>query len=429
MKFGLGVPSNPKESDSENSERTSPENITDLCESPEGSPSRFRPNPIAMEDNHPANNPIDPAMQALQNQLAEMKTSFEAIVSQQNQTIASLANLATSAQQQPPPKLDNYSDLMLRQFIKDPVLTHNRTNPQKPILAFDGSNYVEWEKAIDCTLQHAFVRNTPFIVEDNYDNFDTIGIVPSKKIAELMINTLHVDLLTIVESEGLTLPKDLLKALREKCRRSGRRHKVILVNKLIKFAGERSPASESWLARFCTMMTDIERAKITINEFAGLLLQSLATAPTGVDSKNFDYSINQPLDNMSNIPTLGEVTTVIQSALSKAGSSGHLPPGSIPSDVEMAVQAMRHQPQTKYTPPQKRSDENSQNSGSSKFSVEKATFYKGKGHSDSLLAKFGYACLYCRETGHWYSDCNLYWQDVRQGRVEAPPASHNDEGS
>jgi hypothetical protein len=134
---------------------------------------------------------------------------------------------------------------------------------------------------------------------------------------------------------------------------------------------------------------------------------------------------------MSSIPTLGEVTTIIQSALSKIGTSGQLPPGSIPSDVEMSVQAMKTQPRGFYKAPHKRAEENQQqnNGGSSKFSVDKAAFYKGKGHSDSLLAKFGYACLYCRETGHWYADCNAYWEDVRHGRVEAPPSNHNDAGS
>jgi hypothetical protein len=188
-----------------------------------------------------------------------------------------------------------------------------------------------------------FVQDSQFIKEDKYKNFDELSVIEDKKVAELMRNTLHKDLLTIVKSEGLVSAKDIFKSLREKWKRSGRHHKVILINRIIKFAGERLPASESWLARFCTIMTDVEQAKISINKFAGLLLQSLATAPSGVDSKNFDYSINQPLDNMSSVPTLGEVTTVIQSALSKIGSSGQLSPGTIPSDVEMAVQAMKHQ--------------------------------------------------------------------------------------
>ncbi|KAA1134209.1 Dcp1p-Dcp2p decapping enzyme complex alpha subunit [Puccinia graminis f. sp. tritici] len=401
MKFGLGVPNIQKESDSDNSERSNTDIPTDAFESPEGSPTRFNPNTADMANNNPPNLPNDQnPILSLQNQLSEMKAGFEAIVQQQNQTIANLANLATSCLQPQEAQPSSYKDLMLRQFIKDPVQTHNRTNPQQPILAFDGSNYIEWEKAIDRTLQHAFVRESPFI------NFEALGVVENKKVAELMRNTLHTSLLTIVESEGLSSSKEMFKAIREKCKKSGRRHKVILVNRIIKFATERSPASKSWLARFCTIMTDIERAKITINEFAGLILQSLTTAPPGVDSKNFEYSVNQPLDNMSSVPSLGEVTTIIQSALSKIGNSGQLPPGTIPSDVEMSVQAMKTQPRGFYKPPQIRTKEEQQlnNSNSSKFSVEKASFYKGKGHSDSLLAKFGYACLYCRETGHWYAD-------------------------
>ncbi|KAA1084100.1 hypothetical protein PGT21_050268 [Puccinia graminis f. sp. tritici] len=429
MRFGLGVPGIQKESDSDNSERSNTDPTGDAFESPESSPTRFNPNTAEMANN-PPNNPNDPLL-SLQTQLSEMKAGFEAIVQQQNQTIANLANLATSRLQPPEPPPTSYADLMLRQFIKDPVQTHDRTNPQKPILAFDGSNYVEWEKAIDRTLQHAFVRDSPFIEDSKYDNFDALGIIENKKVAELMRNTLHKDLLTIVESEGLSSAKDIFKSLREKCKRSGQRHKVILINRIIKFAGERLPASESWLARFCTIMTDVERANISINEFAGLLLQSLAAAPPGVDSKNFEYSINQPLDDMRRVPTLGEVTTVIQSALSKIASTGQLPPGTIPSDVEMSVQAMRTQSREFYKPLQKRSEDQHHSNGgnSTKFSVDKASFYKGKGHSDSLLAKFGYACLYCRETGHWYADCKHYWQDVRQGRIEAPPSNHNESGS
>ncbi|KNZ49150.1 uncharacterized protein VP01_517g2 [Puccinia sorghi] len=93
----------------------------------------------------------------------------------------------------------------------------------------------------------------------------------------------------------------------------------------------------------------------------------------------------------------------------------------------MAVNAInnRHNNE-RYEPPHRR---NNPPNPSGKFSVEKATFYRGKGHSDSLMERFGYACLYCRETGHWYSDCEQYWEDVRFGRVAAPPENHNEKGS
>jgi hypothetical protein len=91
-------------------------------------------------------------------------------------------------------------------------------------------------------------------------------------------------------------------------------------------------------------MSEIEQAKISVNKIGGLLLQSMATAPPGANQKNFEYSIAQPLDNMSTIPTFGQVTTLIQSALRKVKTPTALAPGSIPSDVKMSVQAVRHAP-------------------------------------------------------------------------------------
>ncbi|KNZ62502.1 hypothetical protein VP01_1262g4, partial [Puccinia sorghi] len=49
-------------------------------------------------------------------------------------------------------------------------------------------------------------------------------------------------------------------------------------------------------------------------------MQALASAPLGVEAKTFEYSISQPLDDMTSVPTFGEVTTIIQSALSKASN-------------------------------------------------------------------------------------------------------------
>ncbi|KAA1083512.1 hypothetical protein PGTUg99_035462 [Puccinia graminis f. sp. tritici] len=180
MKFGVGAPNIPKESDSDQSERSKPEKLPDNFESPEGSPTRFTPSLSKM-----ANNNGDPALQALQQQLSEMKAGFEAIVQQQNQTIANLTNIATAHQQQlQNPPAQSHSDLMLRQFIKDP--------------------------------------ETPFIADKDYTNFDALTVVENKKVTELLQNTLHNDLLTIVESEGMTCLKELFKLLRSKCKQLGR---------------------------------------------------------------------------------------------------------------------------------------------------------------------------------------------------------------
>jgi hypothetical protein len=237
-----------------------------------------------------------------------------------------------------------------------------------------------------------------------------------------MRGTLDKALLSIVESNEITVSKDLFELLRSKCKMSGRRHKIILVEKILRFAAKKSPASESWLARFCAIMSDVERAKITVNELGGLLLQALAKSPPGIDSKNFEYSISQPLDDMAVAPTFGQVTTVIQSALSKATKGSTLSPGSIPSDVEMSVNAIQGCQQTqRYDPPHRRQAPESHPQTNSKFSVEKAAYFRGKGHTESLNAQYGYNCRYCSKVDHWYSDCDTYWEDVCFGRVDAPP--------
>jgi hypothetical protein len=56
--------------------------------------------------------------------------------------------------------------------------------------------------------------------------------------------------------------------------------------------------------------------------------------------------------------------------------------------------------------------------------VEKATFSRGKLPPDSLKAKHGWSFLYCKEIGHWYADCKLYWQDFCHGFVDATPPNH-----
>ncbi|PLW56744.1 hypothetical protein PCANC_01718 [Puccinia coronata f. sp. avenae] len=300
------------------------------------------------------------------------------------------------------------------------------TNPK---LSFDGSNYTEWENAIDRTLQHVFVRDQTFL-NDKQDNFHKLDSLQNKAVAVLMRGTLDNALLLIVESNEITASKDLFELLRSKCKMLGRHHKIILVEKILRFAAEKSPASESWLARFCAIISDVEQAKVTVNKLGGLLLQALAKAPPGTNSKNFEYSISQPLDDMVTAPTFGQVTTVIQSALSKTSKGSALSPGSIPSDVKMSVNAIqgRQQPQ-RYEPPHKRNGPEPHPQTNGKFSVEKAAYFQGKGHTESLNARYGYNCRYCGEVDHWYSDCNTYWEDVCFGRVEAPPPIHNKKGS
>ncbi|PLW54787.1 hypothetical protein PCANC_03701 [Puccinia coronata f. sp. avenae] len=70
---------------------------------------------------------------------------------------------------------------------------------------------------------------------------------------------------------------------------------------------------------------------------------------------------------------------------------------------------------------------NPTNSG--KFSLEKATFFRGKANSESLKERYGYNCLYCGSFDHWYANCNIYWGDVCHGKVSSLPPNHDKKGS
>jgi multidrug efflux pump subunit AcrA (membrane-fusion protein) len=52
---------------------------------------------------------------------------------------------------------NNLADKVMEQFVKSPVKFFKEVNPRKPQLSFNGSNYSEWENAIDRTLQHALI--------------------------------------------------------------------------------------------------------------------------------------------------------------------------------------------------------------------------------------------------------------------------------
>ncbi|PLW20559.1 hypothetical protein PCASD_02622 [Puccinia coronata f. sp. avenae] len=367
------------------------------------------------------------------NQLQSQLNNLQTVMRQQNDMIGNLqaaaraqalANSNTHHQNSNP-----LANEVMKQFVESTVKFYKDVNPQNPKLAFNGSNYTKWENAINRMLQHAFVRDRSFL-NDKQDNFHLLDLLQNKAVAILMRSTLDEALLLIVESDEITSSKDLFELLQSKCKRSGRRHKIILTEKILKFATEKSPASEAWLACFCAIMSDVERAKITVNELGGLILQSLAKSPPGTDSKNFEYSISQPLDDMAMIPTFGQVTTVIQSALSKVTKGLILSPGTIPSDIEMSVNAIQSGQQSqRYEPPHKPQIPNAHPQTNGKFSVKKAAYFRGKGHTGSLNERYRYNCRYCGEVDHWYSDCDAYWEDVRFGRVDAPPPNHAEKGS
>ncbi|KNZ48375.1 hypothetical protein VP01_570g2 [Puccinia sorghi] len=247
-------------------------------EESETSPERFQPALSTMNDQTAQN-----AIASLEARLSKMQN----ILQHQNDVIAELTADCTTY---PTTTSNPFADDIKCQFLKSPLKFYKEVNPRKSILSFDGSNYVEWEITVDRALQHAFVLEKTFL-NDETDRFLGLDLLENKAVAALMRSTLDDALLSIVESQELSSSKELFNLLWSKCQRSGRRHKIILVEKMLRFASDNLPASKSWLAQFCSIMSDFEHAKLTIDEFGGLFLQSLAKAPPGADAKNFEYSV------------------------------------------------------------------------------------------------------------------------------------------
>jgi hypothetical protein len=152
----------------------------------------------------------------LQSQFQEMQN----ILHQQAKIIAGLTAAARDQQHHQNHHHTPHNSLgaeVLKQFIKSPTKFYGKVNPRSPCLCFDGSNYTKWETAIDRALQHAFVRNTSFL-NDNHNNFLLLDSLQNKAVAMLMRSTLEDALLSIVESHGISLLKELYALLQSKCK-------------------------------------------------------------------------------------------------------------------------------------------------------------------------------------------------------------------
>jgi hypothetical protein len=170
-------------------------------------------------------------------------------------------------------------------------------------------------------------------------------------------------------------------------------------------------------------MAELDQLKIDWPEVSGLLLQTCFKPPIGVDTKTFEFSVDQQLD-LKDKPAFADVSSVIQSATGKLKLKTPTN-GPAPMDLDR-IQAMkstdwylapqrRNQPQTDKQPP--------------RLSVDKSTHYKGKGQTEALLNRYGHTCVYCEKEGHWYSDCSDFWRDVAMKKIASPPDNHTSQES
>ncbi|KAA1077623.1 Dcp1p-Dcp2p decapping enzyme complex alpha subunit [Puccinia graminis f. sp. tritici] len=312
------------------------------------------------------------------------------------------------------------SEIVIRNFNKDPIGIHHAANPAKTILACDGFNFQIWEKELNRTLRQVFQVKDFSSLESN---FAARLLDEQDSISRLIRSTINEDLLGIVDSTDKEDPWLILELLKAKCSRSDRRHKISLVEQIIALATDKTPGSEVTLAKWSRVMAEVKQYKVTVDELGGLFLQSSFVAPIGVDPKTFEFSVDQNLE-LKDKPSFSDVTTVIQAASSKSkNKTPVVSDGYAPMDLD-AVHAMRNNkplyttPHRRPHPPARQDHQNYQKPG---LSVERANRFRGKPLNEILKARYGDACHYCKQTGHWYNNCAAFWDDVDQKVIDSPP--------
>ncbi|KAI7934105.1 hypothetical protein MJO29_016536 [Puccinia striiformis f. sp. tritici] len=255
---------------------------------------------------------------------------------------------------------------------------------------------------VNRTLNGVFNTNVPFLSAES--NFDLLDKDESKSVITLFRTTINKDLRTIVGGSSVKTPLEMYKLIKSNCKHSDRQHKLKIVDRLVSLIKSKSPSTDVTLSSWTSIVTELKQLKVPISKLYGLLLQNGFVAPSGIDKKTFEFTVNSKLETKEGA-TFGEVTTVIQSACGQHKNKTVEPSTSYaPMDLD-AIPAFR-QSQGKYVPPNQRN----------------ASFYRGQpAPSETLKEKYGARCYVCHSDKHWYNNCNEYWGYVRSGIFEPPP--------
>ncbi|PLW10211.1 hypothetical protein PCASD_22751 [Puccinia coronata f. sp. avenae] len=165
-------------------------------------------------------------------------------------------------------------------------------------------------------------------------------------------------------------------------------------------------------------MDELSQMKISANEMGGLFLQNSFLAPAGVNPKTFEFSVGQHLENLKS-PSFSDVATIIQAASSKTKNKLAVAAEHQLMDLD-AINAICPQ-QPRYKLPQKRGvTGGAPLQPRNQLSVNKATRFRGVVLNEALKAKWGNNCRYCKQAGHWYNNCALYWDDIKNCIINIP---------
>ncbi|OAV92617.1 hypothetical protein PTTG_05008 [Puccinia triticina 1-1 BBBD Race 1] len=185
-------------------------------------------------------------------------------------------------------------EMIMENFVKDPLKVHNQLNPRKPILVYKGTNFLVWEAALDRTIRHVLVRQENFT--DKPENFNSLTVDKASTVTSLIRNTVVDTLGDIVDSSKLSNPKEVFELLKSKSSWSDPQQKIELLGEVVSLLNDPAPATDSTLSVWARLKSELAQPKLTWDEALGILLQAYFKPPVGVDPIAFESTVSQQLN-------------------------------------------------------------------------------------------------------------------------------------
>ncbi|KAI9627791.1 hypothetical protein KEM48_011990 [Puccinia striiformis f. sp. tritici PST-130] len=203
-------------------------------------------------------------------------------------------------------------------------------------------------------------------------------------------------------------PADIYQTLKTRCKRSDRQRKIGIVNKLKDFyAYEQQDSNAELIAQFQDFFLEVSQQNLSLDELLGLVLQSVAKPPIGVDENMFRNNLNHCLNSANPAPLLDAVCQELTQV------KGELHTGT--STNPILINRL-HPGGDNHS----RSKNNSSGKNTSTFghkAITNALAFQGQQPSTALMAAKGDTCKYCEIKGHWASTCRKFARDLRNGKI------------
>ncbi|KAI9617854.1 hypothetical protein H4Q26_012718 [Puccinia striiformis f. sp. tritici PST-130] len=186
--------------------------------------------------------------------------------------------------------------------MKDPMALHRSIHTSVELLKYSGENFIAWQQQLDTTLDFVFLTDR-FTEKERWSK---LSAEHEPSVTLLMRGSVEPLLYKTVRTTRK--PADIYQTLKTRCKRSDRQRKIGIVNKLKDFyAYEQQDSNAELIAQFQDFFLEVSQQNLSLDELLGLVLQSVAKPPIGVDENMFRNNLNHCLNSANPAPLLDAV--------------------------------------------------------------------------------------------------------------------------